>query len=470
MEYDSRLVRPKSLFFAVSGFRHDGYDFVLQARANGAVAVMGEREGCADIDVHIQVPDVRQAMADVAARFYRFPAGQLNVTGVTGTNGKTTVCYLIREILEAAGRETGLVSSLKYYTGRETFAAERTTPEALDLQRLLLLMATHGCSDAVLEVSSHALVLKRVENVRFLVGVFTNFTRDHLDFHKTMEEYLRAKAILLEKLDDEAGCAVLNLDVPEFRGFFGHNERPCLSYSLSNSTADVHCRSHQLKADRTTMHLVTPLGSETVTIRLPGRFNLINTLAAVTAGTALGVDLAAIVSGLEGAKPVPGRFNLVNAGQPFAVIIDYAHTPDALERLCQSAREITDGRVLLLFGCGGNRDRGKRPLMGKAATSHADLSVLTSDNPRDEDPEGIIADTEAGMTGKSYRVFPDRRQAIREIIRKAEPGDTVVIAGKGAEPYQEIKGVKHPFDDVAEAKAALTELGFHPNDPEARHD
>ncbi len=462
IEYDSRLVRKNALFFAVKGFTHDGYDFVRQAKANGAVAVMGEQHKCRVIENHVHVPDIRQAMADVSARFYGNPGLKLEIYGVTGTNGKTTVCHLIRQILEKGGKKIGLATSLAYDSGRETFPAERTTPESLDLQRLLFLMKKNGCTNAIIEVSSHALVLKRVENINFRVAVFTNFTRDHLDFHKTMDEYLKAKALLLDKLQGYPCYAVVNLDVPEFRGFFGNPELSCLSFSLSDHNADVYCSRYHLEADHTTLDLVTPIGTRTVTYKLPGRFNLMNALAAAAAGLAGHMDLDIVISGLESARSVPGRFEVIRAGQPFAVYVDYAHTPDAIERLCQSARDISKGRLLLLFGCGGNRDRGKRPLMGKAATTSADYTVLTSDNPRDEEPEAILAETKAGMTGNDYDVHVDRREAIRAILRKAQTGDVVIVAGKGAEKYQEIKGVRHPFDDIGEVKTALIDLGYAP--------
>jgi UDP-N-acetylmuramoyl-L-alanyl-D-glutamate--2,6-diaminopimelate ligase len=399
-------------------------------------------------------------MADVSARFYGDPSRKLKVCGVTGTNGKTTVCHLIKQIFEKKNKTTGLVTSVVYDTGKETFPAERTTPESLDLQRLLFLMKKNHCVNAVIEVSSHALVLKRIENINFRVAVFTNFTRDHLDFHKTMEAYLRAKALLLEKLEGDLSYAVINLDVPEFRDFFGDLKSSHMSFSLSDTAADVHCDSYRLEADQTTFDLVTPMGTRTVTFKLPGRFNLINALAASAAGLACGVNLDNVVGGLETAQPVPGRFEVIRTGQPFAVYIDYAHTPDAIERLCQSVREITEGKLLLLFGCGGNRDRGKRPLMGKAATTHADFVVVTSDNPRDEEPEAILEDIEPGLEGGNYERYVDRRQAIRAILQKAQAGDVVVLAGKGAEKYQEIKGVRHPFDDVSEVKAALADLGY----------
>jgi UDP-N-acetylmuramoyl-L-alanyl-D-glutamate--2,6-diaminopimelate ligase len=460
LEYDSRLVRKNSLFFAVKGFKSDGYDFVQQAHENGAVAVMGERLRCEQVENHIHVPDIRRAMAGISAKFYNYPGLKLTAYGVTGTNGKTTTCFLLRRILEQSGHKTGLITSLLYDTGEETFKAERTTPESLDLQRLLFLMTQNQCDGVVIEVSSHALALKRVENIEFLAAVFTNLTRDHLDFHKTMDNYLAAKASLLKKLDGESGCAVINLDVPEFRPLFGEKDTTCLSYSQSDTEADVYCRHYRLEADKTTFDLVTPIGVRTVTFHLPGRPNLMNAIAASAAGVVSGVDLEDIVMGLESAHPLPGRFNVVKAGQPFAVYVDYAHTPDALERLCQSIREISQGRLLLLFGCGGDRDRGKRPLMARAATTLADFAIATSDNPRSEDPMVILDEIKTGMKGNNYEIIPERREAIRAILKKAQPNDVVILAGKGAEPYQEIKGVRYPFDDRDEARKVLTELGY----------
>ncbi|MFH1373510.1 MAG: UDP-N-acetylmuramoyl-L-alanyl-D-glutamate--2,6-diaminopimelate ligase [bacterium] len=460
MEYDSRLIRPQALFFAVTGFTQDGYDFVEQARANGAVAVMGERSECDGVETHIRVPDIRQAMSDVAARFYGYPGRDLKVCGVTGTNGKTTVCHLVKRILEQRNKTVGLVSSIVYDTGQETFPAERTTPESLDLQRLFTLMKKNRCVNAVVEVSSHALALKRVENINFRVVVLTNFTRDHLDFHGTMEQYLKAKSLLVEKIEGELSYLVVNIDVPEFRQFFGDFKSSHISYSLSDNSADVHCADFELEAEKTILDLVTPMGTRTVTYHLPGRFNLLNAVAAAAAGLACGIDLDNVAAGLESAPVVPGRLETVRAGQPFAVYVDFAHTPDAIERVCQSVREITEGRLLLLFGCGGDRDRGKRPLMGRAATSGADLSVITSDNPRGEDPQAIIDDIKPGLQGSDYQVVVDRREAIGTILKQARAGDAVVLAGKGAEKYQEVKGARHPFDDIEEAEKFLAESGF----------
>ncbi len=461
-------MRENGLFFAVTGFKRDGHEFIPQAKEKGAVAVMGEHDSCDQVDTYVQVPDIRQAMADTAAKFYDYPGENLKVCGVTGTNGKTTTCYLIRSILEQRNKTTGLISSVVYDTGKEKFHAERTTPEALDLQRLFFLMRKSHCVNAVMEVSSHALVLKRVEHINFRVAVYTNITRDHLDFHKTMEDYLAAKALLLTKLMGPLSYAVVNLDVPEFRTFFG--DLPCayMTYSLENSEADVHCARYEITAEGTVMDLVTPMGTDTINFPLPGRFNLINAVAAATAGLASGVDIDNVVAGLEAATPVPGRFNRVDTGQPFAVFVDFAHTPDAIERLIQSARELTDGQVLIMFGCGGDRDKGKRPLMGTAATDGADYAVVTSDNPRTEDPLAIIEDIKPGLTRGNYDIEPDRKQAIRLTLAKAEPGDIVLLAGKGAENYQEINDVRESFDDMGEARNALAEMGYRTTDSATR--
>lgn len=460
IEYDSRLVKPNSLFFAVRGFNQDGYDFVADAVSNGAIAVMGERKECKDVTTHVTVSNIRKAMAHTSACFYGFPGLNLKVCGVTGTNGKTSTCHMIKEILQARGKKVGIVTSLGYDTGSETFPAERTTPESIDLQRLLYLMKSNHCVNAVIEVSSHALSLHRVDQINFRVAVFTNLSRDHLDFHKDMDAYLKTKTKLLDQLDGPLSYAVINLDVPEFRSMFGEFKSAYISYSLEDESADVYCKSFELKPDKTFFDLHTPMGLHTVVLNLAGRFNLQNAIAAAAAGLASGIDVDNVVKGLEAMRPVNGRFSAVRAGQPFAVYVDFAHTPEALQRLCETARELSQGRVLLLFGCGGDRDTGKRKQMGEIASRLSDYAVVTSDNPRSEDPSKIIKKIKSGMTGKEYEVEPDRRAAIINIIGKASPGDVVLLAGKGSEAYQEIKGERKPFDDFVEARSALAALGF----------
>lgn len=461
IEYDSRQVKPNSLFVAIKGFKSDGYDFVKSAKENGAAAVMGERDACPEISTHVQVRDVRKALADVAARFFGNPGSKLTVFGVTGTNGKTTTCFLIKEILETSGVRTGLLTSTVYDTGKEIFKASRTTPESLDLQRLLFLIDKNECDSAVVEVSSHGLVLHRVDNIVFKAAVYTNLTRDHLDFHKSMEEYLAAKAELLNRLDKEHAVAVINLDVPQFVQLMERDDIKFTTYSLSDTEADVYCANYRIMPNETVFDLMTPLGLRTVCIKLPGRFNLINAIAAAAACYAAGVDYDDIVNGLERAEQVPGRLNAIDFGQPFGLYVDFAHTPDAIERVCESLRELSsDGKLLLLFGCGGDRDRGKRPLMGKAAVSNADYVVVTSDNPRSEDPLAIIEEIKSGLAGGNYEIEPDRKKAVELILEKAQSGDLVLLAGKGAEKYQEIKGEFIPFDEVDIAAKKLMELGY----------
>ncbi|UCG63088.1 MAG: UDP-N-acetylmuramoyl-L-alanyl-D-glutamate--2,6-diaminopimelate ligase [Candidatus Zixiibacteriota bacterium] len=460
IEYDSRRIEPGGLFVAVKGFKVDGYNYVAQAVKKGAVAVMGERTECPESDNHISVPDVRQAMATAAAAFYGYPGQHLDITGVTGTNGKTTTCYLIKGIMETAGKPTGMVTSQVYNTGANEVVADRTTPESVDLQRYLHEMKGNRCVGAVVEVSSHALVLHRVDHVDFRAAVYTNLTRDHLDFHSTMEEYMQAKAMLAEKVSRDRGYVVINLDVPEFRALCEGFDCPVIGYSVSDTSADVYCDGVRIRPDRTEFRLVTPIGIGAVICKLPGRFNLGNAIAAAATGIAHRVPLESIIAGLQAARQVPGRFNYVGAGQPFAIYVDYAHTPDAIERLCESAREITRGRVLILCGCGGDRDKGKRPMMGKAATTSADFAVITSDNPRSEDPNAIIEDIKPGLVGESYEICMDRSEAIEKILKMAKPHDVVLLAGKGAENYQEVKGVRHHFSDTEQALKVLKELGY----------
>ncbi len=460
IEYDSRLIKPNGLFIAVSGYQTDGYDYVKSAVANGAVAVIGEKETCADAPNYVQVQDIRKAMPEIAGMFYGHPGLKIKACGVTGTNGKTTTCFLLKNILEARSKKVGLITSQVYDTGEETFEAERTTPESLDLQRLLFLMKKNYCVNAIIEVSSHALALHRVDNINFRVAVYTNLTRDHLDFHKTMEEYLAAKKLLIKKLEGPLSYAVINLDVPEFRELFGDFASSYISYSLENSDADIYSPNFDIQPNETIFDIVTPMGNRTIHYKLPGKFNLMNAIAAIGGGMACGIDIDSVVKGLESAEPIPGRFNSIDSGQPFAVYVDYAHTPDALERLIMSAREISDGRVFTLFGCGGDRDKGKRSLMGQAATLNSDYAIVTSDNPRSEEADAIIEDIKPGLVGNNYEICTDREEVIKKIIGLAKKGDVVLLAGKGDENYQEIKGVKSPFSDKDVALNKLHELGF----------
>lgn len=459
LDYDSRRIEPGMLFIAVEGYKIDGNRFIPDAIKNGAVAVMAAKPFEGNVPTVI-VTDLRQAMSDAAAVFYDFPGHKLEIAGVTGTNGKSTSVYLTRLMLNAAGNEAGLVNSLVYDTGKTKYKAERTTPDSVDMQRILFEMVQAGCTHGVVEVSSHALVLHRVDNINFKAGLFTNFSRDHLDFHETMDKYLAAKKLFLEKLIGDNKYAVINMDVPGYAGFTKDVRCNLLTYSVIRNDVDVYIKDIELKPDHSRFSLVIKGEERPVTYKLPGRYNLSNATGAAALGTAMGATMEHVVAGLEKAVAVPGRFQPVDAGQPFLVLVDYAHTPDAIERLCLSAREITPGRMMILFGCGGDRDRGKRPLMGEAASKFSDLAVITSDNPRTEDPHRIIEDVKPGMVSDNYLVIEDRREAIAKILKMAQPGDTILMAGKGAEDYQEIGTTRYPFEDKTEILKALEKLGY----------
>lgn len=459
LAYDSRKVAPGNLFVAIPGYKDDGTRFAEEALAKGAAAVVEEKGSGGRT---IVCPNSRKALALLSDRFYGHPSGKMKLVGVTGTNGKTTTSYLIRSILSVAGEKTGLVGTIRYLIGEKEFPAPNTTPESLDLQRLLADMVGENVTAAIMEVSSHGLALDRVAGCEFKVGVFTNLTQDHLDFHPTMEDYLAAKLRLFEMLTPE-GVAVVNADDPACSRVIAAAPRArIITYGL---TTESRVRAKALTlSPRGTRFVVSYEGREVpVALNLPGKHNVYNALAAFSAGLALGFKNGTITKGLEAVKGVSGRFELVNAGQPFAVIVDYAHTPDALERLLNAAREITQGNVLCVFGCGGDRDRKKRPLMGGIATRLADCAIITSDNPRTEAPEAIVREIEAGVIpGTRYEVIVDRREAIRRGIVLAREGDAVVIAGKGHEDYQILGTTKIHFDDREIAREALKDRGWSP--------
>jgi len=454
------MIQPDSLFVAITGFEQDGNSWIDEAIGRGAAAVATERQTERPVP-QIIVPDARAALADLAAKFYDYDSAAIEVYAVTGTNGKTSSCFLIGHILKARGHKSGLITSLVYDTGKDQIPASRTTPESLDVYRLLHLMRKNRCSHAVIEVSSHALVLNRVKNLDVKVALFTNITRDHLDFHADMTDYLNAKARLLDMAAGEGKWAVINYDCPEFRALLDRARCSTLTYSLEDKAADIYLENYKLRPDGSDLELHTPQGSCSIKLNLTGRYNLYNAVAAAAAAIAGGADLRAVTEGLENSPVVSGRLERIPIDAPFAVFIDFAHTPDALVRTIDTLKEITDGRVLVLFGCGGNRDRGKRPLMGEAVTSRADYAVLTSDNPRNEDPQKILDDVKPGFArGAVVDIIENRTDAIKHILEKAEPGDIVLLAGKGSENYQEIKGVKYPFSDRELALENLKKLGY----------
>jgi UDP-N-acetylmuramoyl-L-alanyl-D-glutamate--2,6-diaminopimelate ligase len=457
LDFDNRRVRPGSLFFCVPGFSRDGHDFGPSAAQAGAVALVVDHH-LPDVDLpQVEVSDVRGAMAPAAARFHGDPTAQLAVTGVTGTNGKTTTAYLIRSLLEADGRQTGLLGTVKSIIGGVEHEVARTTPEAIELQRTFATMAAGGDRAAVIEVSSHALELHRVDAVHFRAAVFTNLTQDHLDFHPTMEDYFRAKRRLLAEHAPEV--SIVNLDDPY--GARLADEFAAITFALDDPRAAYRATDLRTGLTGSRFNLSTREGSRPVTSPLRGRFNISNVLAAIAAACAQGVSLDVAVEAVASAGQVPGRFETVDGGQSFAVLVDYAHTPDSLENVLAAARPLTDGTLHVVFGCGGDRDRTKRPLMGEIAARLADHVVVTSDNPRSEDPRAIIGEILAGIDRPvEHRV--DRREAIAAAIAAAGPGDVVLIAGKGHEQGQEFAGGhKLPFDDVTVAREALSAVHPH---------
>jgi UDP-N-acetylmuramoyl-L-alanyl-D-glutamate--2,6-diaminopimelate ligase len=469
LAYDSRKVGAGTLFFCVPGEKVDGHDFGAAAVEAGAVGLVVERE--LELDVaQVVVGDARAAMAPLAARFWGDPTGELRVVGVTGTNGKTTTAFLLREILEVTGIQTGLLGTVRQVVGGVEEEVERTTPEAIDLQATFRRMLEAGDRACVMEVSSHALALHRADSIHFELALFTNLTQDHLDFHADMEDYFRAKRLLFEM---GPGAAVVNVDDEYGRRLA--TEFDCVTFSAEGADADFTATDVSFDASGATFtatsgptglkteHMATlsPVGSEVeVRTGLPGHFNVANALGAFAAVTALGVGPEDAAAGLARAERVPGRFEPIDEGQAFVVLVDYAHTPDSLENVLRAARRLSKGRVLAVFGAGGDRDRDKRPKMGRAGASLSDLAIVTSDNPRSEDPEAIIAEVLGGVeNGANVEVEPDRRAAIALALGRAQPGDTVVIAGKGHEQGQEFAdGRKLPFDDREVARAELRRL------------
>jgi UDP-N-acetylmuramoyl-L-alanyl-D-glutamate--2,6-diaminopimelate ligase len=463
LAYDNRTVQPGTLFFCVPGYTRDGHDFAPDAVERGASALVVERPLGLGVP-EVVVPSVRAAMGPAAAAFHGRPSEQLAVVGVTGTNGKTTTAFLVRALLEAAGRQTGLLGTVTAIVGGAERDVQRTTAEAIELQRDLAEMREGGDVAAAIEVSSHALRLHRADATRFAAAIFTNLTQDHLDFHPTMDDYYAAKRLLfLPQEGERPGVAVVNVDDP-YGARLAQELRDAGSAVVTIAIeADADWRASDLSTGLTgsTFTARTPEGDITLRTPLPGRFNVQNVLGAIAAVRALGVPLAEIAAALPAAGRVPGRFEPVDEGQEFAVLVDYAHTPDSLDNVLQAARGLTERRVLTVFGCGGDRDRTKRPLMGGIAARLADEAYVTSDNPRSEDPEQILRDVVEGTgTGPNVHVEVDRRKAIFQAVAAAATGDVVVIAGKGHEQGQEFAGgEKLPFDDVTVAREALRARG-----------
>ncbi|MEN0014158.1 MAG: UDP-N-acetylmuramoyl-L-alanyl-D-glutamate--2,6-diaminopimelate ligase [Solirubrobacteraceae bacterium] len=446
---DSRAVQPGDLFCAIPGFTTDGHDHAPGAVERGAAALLVERP--LDLPVpQVVVGDARVATAPASARLAGDPTARLRVAGITGTNGKTTTAYLLRHLLESSGQSTGLIGTVEQIVGGERQQGGRTTPEAPDLQAQFAAMLVAGDTACTMEVSSHAMSLHRADAIHWEAVAFTNLSRDHLDFHPTMEDYFQAKRLLIAEapqravvdLDDEHG-ARLAFEFPD-----------ALTVSIDTVQRDGGLRASDLAADASGTTFTVE--HQRTRVPLPGRFNVRNALTAIGLALQMGLDLGDITQWLPKAPVAPGRMETIDAGQPFAVFVDYAHTPDALVRVLDAARGLTEGRVLCVFGCGGDRDRGKRPEMGKAVADGADVVIVTSDNPRSEEPQAIIDDVLAGIDRPATAIV-DRREAIAYALEAARAGDVVVIAGKGHEQGQTIAGVTHPFDDAQVARELLLE-------------
>jgi UDP-N-acetylmuramoyl-L-alanyl-D-glutamate--2,6-diaminopimelate ligase len=445
---DSRLVKPGSLFVAIAGFQTDGARFIDSARQKGAVAVVSEG------DTDVQVDDARAALAMIAANFYGRPADALSLVGVTGTSGKTTTTKMVESIFDAHGEPVGLIGTIEYRAGEEKLVADRTTPDAVVLQEWFAKMRDAGVHHAVMEVSSHALALKRTYGIRFAAAVFTNLSRDHFDFHKDFDDYFAAKRILFDQIDRTRKTAIVNIDDEYGRRLAADLGDAVVSFGRQGDIRPADGFAIDIRGLHGTVH--TPHGDVRVDSRLLGLPNLYNWLGAIGAALAVGIPIPTIEAGIRNLGAVRGRFERVDTDGGPTVIVDYAHKPDALEKLLHAVRELAGGRrVKILFGCGGDRDKGKRPLMGEIAARLADDVVLTSDNPRGEDPARILAEIAAGIRDKQFATVPDRRAAIAHAIDEASDDDVIVIAGKGHETYQVVGDQIHHFDDREEAELAL---------------
>lgn len=460
IENDNRKVQPGSLFVCIKGYTVDGHDFAQSAEKNGAVAVLAERELSLNIPV-IVVKNTKRAMALLADFFYEHPTQALHLVGITGTNGKTTTSHLIEKIFSDHGKKTGLIGTMYTKIAGETFKTKNTTPESLTLQKTFKEMVDEGVTAAVMEVSSHALVEGRVHGCDYDVAVFTNLTQDHLDYHKTMDEYRQAKGLLFSQLGNAFNSrkpkfAVLNVDDKASEQYITNTAARVVTYGIDQE-ADFYAKNIQMTARGTSFELWSPLGTYSINMKLIGKFSVYNVLASIAAAFVSGVPINKAISSIEEVEGVSGRFEAVSAGQDFSVIVDYSHTPDSLENALKTVRQFAEKRIFVVVGCGGDRDRTKRPLMAKIACQLATDPIFTSDNPRSEDPEAILREMEAGVIGEKYISITDRKQAIQYAVNEAKQGDVILIAGKGHETYQQIGREVFDFDDRLVAKGAIEE-------------
>ncbi|MGC4375542.1 UDP-N-acetylmuramoyl-L-alanyl-D-glutamate--2,6-diaminopimelate ligase [Fictibacillus sp. Mic-4] len=455
---DSRIKAPGSLFVCIDGLTLDGHDFVHEAVQNGAVAVLAEKDVKTTVPV-VRVSDTKRAMAILADRFYGQPTKQLHLIGITGTNGKTTTSHIIEKIFRDCGNRTGLIGTIDMKINGESYKVSNTTPDCIFLQKAFKQMVDEKVNTAVMEVSSHALDQGRVRGCDFNIAVFTNLTQDHLDYHETMDEYLHAKGLLFSQLGntyskENKKIAVLNNDDPASKRLKRMTSAQVITYGI-DQPADIMAKNINITAKGTSFTLVTPKEKKEVSIKLIGKFSVYNVLASISAALGSGISLDAIIHSIEQVEGVPGRFETVNAGQDFTVIVDYSHTPDSLENALMAIKEFATGKVYVVVGCGGDRDKTKRPIMAQIAVEHADTAIFTSDNPRTEDPEAILQDMERGVEGEEYVKIVNRKDAIEYAINQAKKDDIVLIAGKGHETYQIIGKNVFDFDDRQVAKEAI---------------
>jgi UDP-N-acetylmuramoyl-L-alanyl-D-glutamate--2,6-diaminopimelate ligase len=458
IENDNRKVQKGSLFICIKGYTVDGHDFAESAVKNGAAAVLAERPLDLDVPV-LLVNDTTRAMAVLADAFYGQPTKSVHLIGITGTNGKTTTSHLIEKIFADAGKRTGLIGTMYTKIADKTIETKNTTPESLTLQKTFKQMVDAGVNAAVMEVSSHALDLGRVHGCDYNVAVFTNLTQDHLDYHQTMEEYKRAKGLLFAQLGNtfdlnKPKYAVLNADDAASEVYSRSTAAHVVTYGIEQK-ADFQAKNIQMTPKGTAFDLIINSVSYRIEMQLIGKFSVYNVLASISAAMVSGLKIEQIIQSIESVEGVAGRFELVNAGQDFTVIVDYAHTPDSLENVLKTIQHFAGKRIFVIVGCGGDRDRTKRPLMAQIACKFATNPILTSDNPRSEDPLAILKDMEAGVQGENYQVIPDRRKAIFTAVHQASPGDVILIAGKGHETYQIIGNEIHDFDDRLVAREAI---------------
>ena len=458
VSYDSRIKMKKGLFVCIEGYTVDGHEYIPSAIENGATAILIQKEishSVPDGVTLIKVDDSRHAMAIIGSNFYHHPSKELELVGITGTNGKTTTAYLIGWILESVAKKIGIIGTIENRIGDQIIKSERTTPESLDLQRLLRTMKAEDVSHTIMEVSSHALALERVSGIRYKIGMFTNLSLDHLDFHKTAQNYLEAKTKLFTMCD----IGIVNIDDPQAKAMTDIKGYKLYTFGIDHK-ADFRGEHIAISHKGVDFDLVTNEGRYKVFMPIPGKFSVYNALGAIAAASLMGVAIEDIIKALGNIPGVPGRFQSIPTTRGFSVIVDYAHTPDGLENILKTVQEFVVSKIITVFGCGGDRDKTKRPIMSQVAGKYSDYTIITSDNPRSEDPDEIIKDIEAGIknTGQAYEKIVDREKAIQKAIQMAKKGDVIVIAGKGHEDYQILKDRIIHFDDVEVATKYLQEV------------